>query len=136
LAYSQTYRVLHWINSARHFHVETKELRWFYQEGASYLFPDAWEHVKRFHAERDDMLTAYYKRLKPAQNKRFDWKRLVPGQFGKRARVDAADPELMQKFGESQFADAFARIECHYFINKGFFESEEQLLLTSIASAT
>jgi len=35
----------------------------------------------------------------------------------------------MQKFGESQFADAFARIECHYFVNKGFFESEEQLLL-------
>lgn len=39
------------------------------------------------------------------------------------------DPELMQKFGSSHFADAFARIECHYFINKGFFESEEQLLL-------
>jgi len=38
------------------------------------------------------------------------------------------DPELMQKFGESQFADAFARIECHYFINKGFFESEQLLL--------
>jgi len=52
----------------------------------------------------------------------------VPGQFGKRARVDTAEPELMQKFGESQFADAFARIECHYFINKGFFESEEMLL--------
>jgi len=33
----------------------------------------------------------------------------------------------MQKFGESQFADAFAQ-ECHYFVNKGFFESEQLLL--------
>jgi proline iminopeptidase len=39
------------------------------------------------------------------------------------------DPELMQKFGEHEFADAFARIECHYFINKGFFKSEDYLLL-------
>jgi len=35
----------------------------------------------------------------------------------------------MQKFGEDEFAAAFARIECHYFINQGFFEPEEQLLL-------
>jgi proline iminopeptidase len=34
----------------------------------------------------------------------------------------------MQKFSKSDFAEAFARIECHYFINKGFFESEDQLL--------
>ena len=35
----------------------------------------------------------------------------------------------MQKFGNHEFATAFARIECHYFINKGFFETEDQLLL-------
>ncbi len=35
---------------------------------------------------------------------------------------------LQQKFGESHFADAFARIECHYFVNNGFFETEDQLL--------
>jgi proline iminopeptidase len=34
----------------------------------------------------------------------------------------------MQRFGQSNFADAFARIECHYFVNKGFFEPEDQLL--------
>jgi len=53
--------VLHWINSARH--VETKELRWFYQEGASYLFPDAWEDYVKPIPHADDMLTAYYKRF-------------------------------------------------------------------------
>ncbi|QYO67393.1 GAF domain-containing protein [Leptolyngbya sp. 7M] len=39
------------------------------------------------------------------------------------------DPNLQQRFGETQFADAFARIECHYFVNKGFFEREDQLLM-------
>ncbi|NEP29622.1 alpha/beta hydrolase, partial [Moorena sp. SIO3I6] len=38
------------------------------------------------------------------------------------------DPTLIQKFGEGEFADAFARIECHYFVNQGFFEPEDQLL--------
>jgi proline iminopeptidase len=38
------------------------------------------------------------------------------------------DSGLTQKFGESQFADAFARIECHYFVNRGFFDREDQLL--------
>src|ERR1700709_1945978 len=42
-----------------------RELGWFYQDGASMLFPDAWE---RFcapipEAERDDMISAYHKRL-------------------------------------------------------------------------
>lgn len=47
------------------FMLRQKELRWFYQEGASYLFPDAWEdYIKPIPpAERDDMLTAYYKGL-------------------------------------------------------------------------
>ncbi len=35
---------------------------------------------------------------------------------------------MIQKFGESQFSDAFARIECHYFVNGGFLERENQLL--------
>ncbi len=47
------------------FMLRQKELRWFYQEGASYIFPDAWEaYVEPIAiAERDDMITAYYKRL-------------------------------------------------------------------------
>jgi proline iminopeptidase len=37
----------------------------------------------------------------------------------------------VQRFGETQFAEAFARIECHYFVNKGFFEPENQLLINA-----
>jgi proline iminopeptidase len=36
--------------------------------------------------------------------------------------------ENVDKWGEEDFAVAVARIECHYFVNKGFLESEDQLL--------
>ena len=39
-----------------------------------------------------------------------------------------SNPELAASYGEDEFADAFARIECHYFMNGGFFEEEDQLL--------
>ena len=113
------------------FMLRQKELHWFYQEGASNIFPDAWdEYLKPIPLqERDNLLNAYYKRLTSED---------------KRVRLEAAkswsiweastsklflDKSLMQTFGESAFADAFARIECHYFVNKGFFEREDQLLL-------
>ena len=38
------------------------------------------------------------------------------------------DPDLIRRTGEDQFAEAFSRIECHYFINGGFFPEDEQLL--------
>jgi proline iminopeptidase len=38
------------------------------------------------------------------------------------------DPNLQQKFGDSQFADAFARIECHHFVNKGFLKTEDPVI--------
>lgn len=113
------------------FMLRQKELHWFYQEGASNIFPDAWEeYLKPIPLEeRGDLLNAYYKRLTSED---------------KRVRLEAArawsiweastsklflDKSLMTAFGESAFADAFARIECHYFVNKGFFEREDQLLL-------
>lgn len=132
LAYSQTHPesckglILRGI-----FMLRQKELRWFYQEGASYLFPDAWEeYVKPIPpAERHDLISAYYKRLtSPERHVRLEAARAWSIWEASTSRL-FPDPDLKQKFGESQFADAFARIECHYFINKGFFEQEDQLLL-------
>ncbi len=131
LAYSQTHPksctalILRGI-----FLLRQKELRWFYQEGASYLFPDAWEeYLKPIPIEEQgDLITAYYQRLTHPDP-------LVRAEAAKAWSVWEAstskllvDPNLQQKFGEGQFADAFARIECHYFVNKGFFSPEDQLL--------
>lgn len=112
------------------FMLRPKELQWFYQSGASYLFPDAWEgYVAPIpESERGDFITAYYKRLtndnaEVRQTAARAWSiweastsKLVP------------DTGLIDRFGEGSFADAFARIECHYFTNGGFFERPEQLL--------
>jgi proline iminopeptidase len=106
------------------------ELEWFYQEGASRLFPDAWDHYLAAIpvVERHDLISAYHRRLTSDDEA---------------VRLDAArawsvweaatsflhqDPQFMQSHEDPAFALAFARIECHYFVNGGFFEVEDQLL--------
>ena len=132
LAYSQTHPdrckglILRGI-----FMLRQKEIRWFYQEGASYIFPDAWEeYVKPIPInERDDLVTAYYQRLtSPDAQIRLEAARAWSIWEGSTSRL-FPDLDLKQRFGIDAFAEAFARIECHYFINKGFIEPEDKLLL-------
>ncbi|HUR27612.1 MAG TPA: prolyl aminopeptidase [Planctomycetota bacterium] len=112
------------------FLLRKREIDWFYQEGANHLFPDAWEHYLAPipKAERKDMVRAYYKRLtsKNAQT-RLDAARAWSIWEGSTSTL-LHDPDLVAKTGASEFAIAFARIECHYFVNKGFFEHDDQLL--------
>jgi proline iminopeptidase len=109
------------------------EIRWFYQEGASHLFPDAWE---RYLApippeERDDMVGAYYRRLTDPDPKVqaraaaawSQWEGDTLSLRGPQARPT--------KFNEADFAVAFARLECHYFMN-GAFLPHDGWLLTQI----
>ncbi|WP_445245027.1 prolyl aminopeptidase [Microcoleus sp. OTE_8_concoct_300] len=132
LAYSQTHPdrckglILRGI-----FMLRQKEIRWFYQEGASYIFPDAWEeYVKPIPInERDDLLTAYYQRLtSPDAQIRLEAARAWSIWEGSTSRL-FPDLDLKKSFGIDAFAEAFARIECHYFINKGFIDPEDKLLL-------
>ena len=107
-----------------------KELLWFYQEGASYIFPDAWEeYLKPIPVgDRHDLITAYYQRLTSTdQTTRLTAARAWSIWEASTSKL-LLDPNLQAKFGDSQFADAFARIECHYFVNRGFMEPEDQLL--------
>lgn len=109
------------------FLLRSQELNWMYQEGASYIFPDTWEeYVKPIPLEeRDDFLSAYYRRLtsddpqvrREAAQAWSVWEASTSKLF--------PDLNLMEKFADDRFADAFARIECHYFINLGFFDSED-----------
>ena len=106
------------------------ELDWFYQDGASWVFPDAFEHYLQQipPSERVDMVAAYYRRLTSPD---------------RRVQVEAAkawsvwegstlslyeDPDRIRHFAHEAYALAFARIECHFFVNHGFFESDGQLL--------
>ncbi|WAL61547.1 prolyl aminopeptidase [Thermocoleostomius sinensis] len=131
LSYSQTYPcsctglILRGI-----FLLRQKELQWFYQEGASYIFPDAWEaYLKPIPlSEQTDLIAAYYRRLTSSDAS----VRATAAQAWSIWEASTSklipDPGLTAKFSESQFADAFARIECHYFVNRGFFDTDDQLL--------
>jgi proline iminopeptidase len=107
-----------------------KELAWFYQEGASMIFPDAWE---RFVApipetERGDMIPAYYRRL-THKDRAVQARAAAAWSQWEGDTISIRGPEARPaKFNEADFATAFARIECHYFINGGFFAEDEWLL--------
>lgn len=112
------------------FLLREKEVRWFYQEGASWFFPDAWQDYLAPipPKERHDMVAAYYKRLtSPNARVRLTAAKAWSLWEGRLSRLHT-DPEQLSRFSEDEFALAFARIECHYFIHKGFFEQDGQLL--------
>ncbi|MBL8553948.1 MAG: prolyl aminopeptidase [Phenylobacterium sp.] len=107
-----------------------RELRWFYQDGASFLFPDAWA---RFcapipPAERGDMIAAYHKRL-THPDRRVQAEAAAAWSQWEGDTISIRGPEARpSKFNEIDFAIAFARIECHFFANGGFFDSPNWIL--------
>ena len=112
------------------FTLRQKEIRWFYQEGASYLYPDAWEQylVPIPAAERDHLLTAYYQRL-TSEDRQTRLKAARAWAIWEASTSKLIpDADLVNRFGADDFALAFARIECHYFVNHGFFEADDDLL--------
>jgi proline iminopeptidase len=106
------------------------ELDWFYQDGCSWIFPEAFETYRDVipPAERSDMVGAYYKRLTHRD-------RVVQLEAARAWSIWEGntlsliqDPERVKLFGADSYAIAFARIECHYFVNRGFFDTDDQLL--------
>ncbi len=106
------------------------EIEWFYQNGASWMFPDAWEHfiAPIPEPERDDLLQAYHRRLTGSDPvAREQAARAWSIWEGSTSKLRPS-PDLMLRFGEARFAVAFASIECHYFVNRGFFETDNWLI--------
>ncbi len=106
-----------------------RDIQWFYQEGASYLFPDYWESfIAPIPSEkRDDMVSSYYKIL-TSDN---ELERMAAAKAwsvweGRCSTLDP-NPSLVDHFGDPHVALAMARIEAHYFANNSFM-SDNQLL--------
>jgi proline iminopeptidase len=106
------------------------EIRWFYQHGASEIFPDAWEAYRDAIPpdERDDFLSAYHKRLIGSDQRAALAAARAWSIWEASASFLYTNGDNIRKWGEDQFALAVARIECHYFVNRGFLRSESQLL--------
>lgn len=105
------------------------ELDWFYQFGVSEMFPERYEAfcAPIPEVERGDMMAAYYRRLTSDDRE---------------TRIEAAkawsiwegnvitllpEPATSDPFAEADYAEAFARIECHYFVNAGWL-GDNQLI--------
>jgi proline iminopeptidase len=106
-----------------------EDIHWFYQKGASHIFPDYWQHYLQVipPAERSDMLRAYYKRL-TGDN---EIERMAAAKAwsiweGRCATLHSNDA-LVDHFANPHLAMAMARIECHYFVNKAFIEPDQIL---------
>jgi len=107
-----------------------KEIKWFYQEGANHIFPDLWdEYVKPIpQEERGDFVSAFYKRLtSPNRDVRLQAARAWSVWEGSTSRL-YVDPELQAGFDDAEFAEAFARIECHYFTNGIWMRHDNQII--------
>lgn len=112
------------------FMLRRSELEWFYQAGCDALFPDAWEkYLEPIPAvERGDLISAYHRRLThedadvrlAAARAWSVWEGSTSFLFQDAAYIDSSAADA--------FALAFARIECHYFVNGGFMREDGQLL--------
>lgn len=111
------------------FTLREEEVRWFYQEGASFLFPDKWaDYLAPIPKdERDDLVTAYHHRLTGNDEEEklacaYAWANWESGTI---SLLETGNKAL--NFEDKDAALSFARIENHYFFNKGFID-EGQLI--------
>jgi len=133
LAYAQTYP-----NSVSElilrgiFMLREKELRWFYQYGASEIFPEAWDEFLKpiKENERGNLMNAYHKIFLGSDKKKKLDAAVAWSKWEASVSTLSYKPELVSSFSESKFALAFALIENHYFINKGFLQNENQIIST------
>ena len=131
LAYAQTHPdVVSALVLRGIFLCRARELRWFYQHGASEIFPDAWQSYLAPipPEERDDLLAAYHRRLNgPDKEAALEAARAWSVWEGATSFLIPRDDHV-EHCAEDEFALALARIECHYFVNQIFMGSEDQLL--------
>jgi proline iminopeptidase len=112
------------------FLVRKSELDWFYGNGCRWLFPEAYAAFEAVipPAERGDMISAYYRRLTHADRRiQIEAARAWSVYEGSTLSL-LQDTERLKLFASDTYAIAFARIECHYFMNKGFLKHDDDLL--------
>ena len=112
------------------FLLRSEELRWYYQDGASWIFPDAWaeylNHIPQ--EERGDLLRAYYKRLTSPDPAVQRAAAKVWSVWEGRTSCLIPNAELIARTSGDDFSLAFARIEAHYFVHDGWLTEGREIL--------
>ena len=128
LVYAETYpeRVLGLVLRGI-FLCRPRDIQWFYQEGASRVFPDYWQDFLAPipEDERHDMVTAYYRRLTSANELEQIQAAKAWSIWEGRCATLHPNPKVVEHFGHPHVAIALARIECHYFMNNAFLEPDQ-----------
>ncbi|MBF6127134.1 prolyl aminopeptidase [Nocardia brasiliensis] len=131
LAYAQTHpeRVTELVLRGI-FLLRRKEIDWYYNGAAGYVYPDEWEKFLAPvpEAERGEDLVAVYHRLLHSPDEQVALAAAIAWSTWEGATSALLpQPDRVAETAEPRFALAFARIENHYFQHRGFLE-EGQLL--------
>jgi len=130
LAYAQRYpEHVHALILRGIFLCRPQDLAWFYQEGASRLFPDYWQDFLSPIPleERDDLMQAFYRRL--TGNDQIAQMHAAKAWSCWEGRTATLRPNhnVVERFADAHRALSMARIECHYFVNQAFLEPDQLL---------
>ena len=104
-----------------------RDIHWFYQEGASRVFPDYWRDFLAPipEGERGDLVAAYYRRLTSSNELEQIQAAKAWSIWEGRCATLHPNPRVVEHFGHPHVAIALARIECHYFMNNAFLEDDQ-----------
>lgn len=104
-----------------------RDISWFYQDGASRVFPDYWQdyEVQIPESERGDMVSAYYRRLTSSNELEQIQAAKAWSIWEGRCATLHPNPRVVDHYGHPHVAIALARIECHYFMNSAFLEDNQ-----------
>ncbi len=128
LAYAQTHpERVHGLILRGIFLCRPQEIEWFYQAGASRLFPDYWQdYIAPIPLdERDNLLGAFHKRLTGNDQIAQMHAAKAWSTWEGRTATLRPNPLVVDRFSEPQRALSIARIECHYFTNNAFLEPNQ-----------
>ncbi|MGO1502369.1 MAG: prolyl aminopeptidase [Marinobacter sp.] len=104
-----------------------RDISWFYQDGASRVFPDYWQEYEAQipESERTEMVGAYYRRLTSSNELEQIQAAKAWSIWEGRCATLQPNPRVVEHFGHPHVAIALARIECHYFMNSAFLEDNQ-----------
>jgi len=106
-----------------------RDIDWFYQDGASRIFPDYWQDFLEPipPAERVSLMQAYYQRLTGDD----EVQRMAAAKawsiWEGRAATLRVNADVVSHFADPHIALSLARIECHYFVNDCFMTPDQLL---------
>jgi len=104
-----------------------QDIQWFYQCGASRVFPDYWEDFLAPIPEEQqgDLVSAYYRKLTSTNELEQIQAAKAWSIWEGRCATLHPNPRVVEHFGHPHVAIALARIECHFFMNNAFLEPDQ-----------